>query len=604
MPSIPGLLMSCLLAIVNASGPNFSARSEDATLVVNEVKVLTLKSAVAGHSPTQRAALAAKRLMGSRGAAEIDIKRLRKGHLLMAGANVILQIGAADARAYQATTADLAVRWQASINAAIALPPIELAKKEVTVPVGGTGSIVGVGREFASATLSVSNPATVTAKRVEGKLVIFGRSPGEATLTLTGSQSAETVSVRVMPFAANFPQTLEVQVVGTPASAASILAIVKGAIQTRLVTLPGSSIQISQIDAGALMPGRTATVPVKVSVQSPDALTSAGEVTVRVSNAVLAHRPESELWYCNDPERVQHPQSLYRGTLRRDVAVRLLYHHINDSALPLFLRVDVLNPSDQPAQLVLIPGDAKPDKNPVLAGLQAGDAFLRAWLDGSGEIVTIPPGKSLPLAFRRLGPLDTSSGLCYLRMLPGGPESLKVNVTATPAVPLDVRWFAASQSPTPWREVPLPDLRASDYGAVADSDHVYPNPFKNVSVTYRVGGNFGFLRVGQNPIAGKDEGQALDGNFGVIYRITALATNPTDKPATIEVLFESSAGYSGAMIVVDGELRKVNPMQPKTELQLARFRLEPGQSKEVSLMTIPLSGSSYPATITVRPVTF
>ncbi len=39
----------------------------------------------------------------------------------------------------------------------------------------------------------------------------------------------------------------------------------------------------------------------------------------------------------------------------------------------------------------------------------------------------------------------------------------------------------------------------------------------------------------------------------------------------------------------------------KEEAKLAKVRLMPGAQKTLTLTTVPLSGSSYPATLVVRP---
>jgi hypothetical protein len=278
----------------------------------------------------------------------------------------------------------------------------------------------------------------------------------------------------------------------------------------------------------------------------------------------------------------------------------MLYHHINDSYQGLYLRVFMSNTGTVPANVVIIPGDSK-DKNPVLAGVLAADPFFRSWVYGSGEVVTIPPGGTLPIAFRRLAPQETSSGLCYLRLLGGGPSDLTVTTEAVVPYDLDEKWQAALRTPTPWREVGAPTDLAPAY-ASEHTQVIYPRPFKNEEFTYSAGGNFSFFRIGHKPIARQDQGQALEGNFGVIYNIQAKAENNTDSAADIELVFETSAGYSGGIFLLDGQFIRLPLMQAKAEARLARFRLEPGATKTLNVSTIPLSGSSYPATLVLRPV--
>jgi hypothetical protein len=601
MMSAARFVLPCLLflgATLNAFG---AIRSDGATLVVHEVPVLTLKGTVAGFDPAKRATLAAKRLASMPEGAKLSVKREGKAHLLLADGTTILQIDPSDAKAYGTTTAALAETWLAALQRAAALPAVRLSKSQIVLPVGGSATVEMIGKDVPVATFA-SSSAAVAAERSAAGLVVRGLQPGESTVTATGPTGSATLTVRVLPMAAEFPQSLGVEVVGAPATSEMVASTVQGAVQTRFAALPAAKVTLGKIEAGAVAGGISTIVNVRVKVEAPDAFPAEGVVSVRVANPGLRHIPETELWYCNEPERVTGPQELFRGTLRPEQPVRALYHYINDSSAPLFLRADVVNASEVPARVAIIPGDSTPHRNPVLAGLDAADRFLREWLAGSGEIVTIPPGQSLPLVLRNLGRLDTASGLCYLRLLPGGPESLRVVVNATDPTPLDARGQAAERSPTPWREIGFIPTSADRLDRRGDNALVFPNPFKEESVTYRVGGNFGFLRIGQKPIPRKEGGRPLDGNFGVVYRVQARAENPTDRAANVEVVFEASAGYSGALFVVNGELRRISPIQPKQEVQLLRFRLEPGESRDVRLLTVPLSGSSYPATLAVRPV--
>jgi len=514
---------------------------------------------------------------------------------------VLLEISPAEAKSQSSSANGLAVQWAGALHAALILPPLKLEAKTVKVPVGGQTTIGLVGSEAGKATISSSDAAILTVGHHTGTIVLKGGSRGTVTVTIQGAQSVETMSIKVEPYAAKFPQNLTVNVVGAPAAADMVAAVVEGGVKTSLVTEQNRDLKVTAPKDVRVPVGEVRTIPVRVRVTAPDSFPAEGLAIVRVVNAGLSPREESELWYCNEPESLKGPSILFRGEIRAERPVRMLYHHINDSPQTLYLDVEIHNPSDVPARLVLIPGDSRPDTNAVRAGLQAAEPFFQAYLTGSGEVVTIPPHSRIPLSFRRLGKAECGSGLAYLRLLPDGPEKLVVHADARPAAPLSEPWSSAAGSPTPWRET----------GALADaapivsgelSDLVFPNPFSEDSVEYQVGGKFAFGRIGQKPIPRKTKGDPLQGNFGVIYRINATATNPTDRPVDVEVVFDASAGYSGALFVIDGVLRRLPLMQPKAEYQLARFRLAPGAKKVVRLMTIPLSGSSYPATVVIRPV--
>lgn len=220
----------------------------------------------------------------------------------------------------------------------------------------------------------------------------------------------------------------------------------------------------------------------------------------------------------------------------------------------------------------------------------------------SGELLVIPPRHSMPISLKRLGPRDTVSGLVYMALLEGGPESVLVRADAKQTFQPDSRWLAALNSNSPWRVVGMLPTRGDDAMAKVLSDHIYPQPFKDVEVNYMVGGRHGFVRIGQQPIISQAGDRYLDGNFGVIYKIRAKVENPTSAPADIELVFEASAGYSGALFAVNGQVLRTPLLQPKDERRILTLKVEPGASREFTLHTIPLSGGSYPATLALRPL--
>jgi hypothetical protein len=267
----------------------------------------------------------------------------------------------------------------------------------------------------------------------------------------------------------------------------------------------------------------------------------------------------------------------------------------------MHVRVQVVNDNDEDAQIALMPGDCSPDKNPVRAGLKAALQYFRAWTTASGEVVTVPAHSTIPISLRRLSIGETTSGLCGLRLL-SGPKAVLLRTDAWPPFPLEPNWQGALVSSTPWRVVgshPINDFDRAPYQA---SLHIYPNPYRAEEVQYTVGGRYGFVRIGQKPIARQDKTSQLDGNFGVIYNIEANVENKTSESTEIEVVFESSAGYSGGIFYVDGQVVETPLMQPKAETRIAHFRIEPGTNKRFAIVTLPLSGSSYPSTITIRPM--
>jgi hypothetical protein len=596
------VLVFIALAVLAGTSLATSVRADGATLLVNEVPVLTLRTAPANATPSARAANLAAALRAMPSINPVSVQKTRTDHRIIAGGKTVLIIDAREASAQGSTTAALATQWSQRLRSALILPPLRVSETYVRLGGGATRTIALTGSRAHEAVVESADEQVVVARKSGGSIVVTATGVGSTNVVVGVAGAMLTIEVEVRPYAANFPQTLTATVTGNPATIETVQGAVAGAVRNQMQSMPMSELAVSAIPTAQLAPGESRSFTVKVAATAPEAMPRDGTVTVSVRNLSMQHRRETHLWYCNDPENVFHPGPLFNAALRVDQPARLLYHHMNAGRNPLFINVQVVNNSDTGARVLLIPGDSKPDKNPVLVGLLAADQFVKNWVRFSGEVLEIPPRSALPVSIRRVYPGQTMSGLAYLRLLEGGPEQLTVRTDALVPFGTDARWGAALASSTPWREVGVRRLSAFEAVLAPMTDHVYPDPFREETFSYEVGGRYGFLRIGQRPIARKYEGKALDGNFGVVYNIRANAANPTDQAIDVEVVFEASAGYSGALFFVNEEYKRTPLLQPKAEYQIARFRLGPSESRNLRITTVPLSGSSYPSTLTMRPV--
>jgi hypothetical protein len=576
-----------------------SANARGDRVYVNEELVLTLKYGNS-DSLSKKAANISARISKLDAQSPLSLK-VEDGFVkIMSGDFIVLTVEDGEASAQGQSVEGLASSWLTNIRGALALPPIQLGKSEVKLQAGAKAEVATLGSEVAAATVSNSDPTVAAIFHKQDVLYVRAIAVGESTVTLTGPTTTKTLRILVQPLAAVLPQTLDVELTGDPTTQETVAGAVEGAIRTRVMCQPGAELQYTMPTVTGVAFEGTETFQIPVHVAAPDSFPSEGNVTIQVHNVPLAGKHESQLWYSNYPEDICKVGNLFAAELEVDSPARLLYHHFNKTDGPLDVSVRVINNSSQPARLLVIPGDSPPNRNPVLAGYRAGDQFLRNWISFSGEIVTIPANSELPLSLRKLLTGETVSGLCYLRLLGGGPKQLLVRTDAVNTESIDPSDELAYGTSTPWRVIGPQPVKASDNEA-SMSKEVYPSPFRTQNVVYKVGGKFGFASIGLKPLKSADSLQSLDGNFGVVYTIHAQMENPTSVPAEIEVVFESSAGYSGGLFVVDGTLVRTRLLQPKEEALITKLHLDPGESKSITVLTCPLSGGSYPATITVRP---
>ncbi len=581
-----------VLAVVSGAP---TVRLSGASVYVNEVLVLTLKAG----SNEKRAASVAESFRKLEPDSELTLEGDSRTMRIKDGDRVVLTVARLEAKAHNLSVADLAKGWLNNLRKAIAVAPIVLPADTIKLPLGASRTFELGGSAVLKTEVQSDDAKIATATRSGTKLLILAKNYGDANLTLTAGESVKNIRVRVLPFAATLPQSFTMAVTGDPALPETVRGALETALWTRFQSAPGTESTFKLPEVSSINPEESKTFTIPVKVGGEDAFPVEGQITVTIRNEAIAYRAESDLWYCNEPENVSRFQNLFAAELSANQPVRLLYHHLNTMATSLEIDAKAINESDKPARLLVLPGD-KRDRNPVLAGLMAGDQLLRSWIRFSGEVVTIPPRSSVSLALRKLAPQETLSGLAYVRLLPGGPAKVLFRVDSVPFDGDDARLDAAS-SAAPWRRLAPEALNGRTSDRLTISKHIYPYPFKTEAVDFTVGGRHGFVRIGQKPIS-RPEGKGLDGNFGVFYTIEAKVDNPLPDPVDIEVVFEASAGYSGAIFVVNGEVKRTPLLQPKEELQIMKIRLQPGEKKQFTFMTVPLSGSSYPATIVVRPV--
>lgn len=597
--------LSCFIVLfVFVCGASYASvvKADGASVYIHGVKVLTLRATSGRLTPKARASILAATIEKTSKKGEVETKKVGKDYQIRVDGRLVLTVTAPEAKLNASSPQSLAQRWASNIRKALQTPPLVVDTQGLRVPLGANRVIAASGTQFAQAKIESRNPEILKVGRVGNGVAYKAIGFGRTVVVVTAGDIVRTVPIAIMPMAANLPKNLVAVVSGNPASVETVDGAIESAIRTQLGADPKAKLKIEFPQGTQVLPGESRRYTAQVRAEGPEVLPAEGPVFVTVKNVALGRKPESELWYCNEPENLKKPGLLFVAPLRPETPSRMLYHHVNMMPNALVVMVEAINDSDQTARLMVIPGDSKPDRNPVRAGIEAADQFMKGWANSSGEVIEIPPFSRLPISMRRIAHGQTMSGLCYLRLLDQGPDQITIRTEAKPPTPMDSRWQAAMQSSAPWRHVGAQRMVKMDRDPILPSVHIYPNPYKEEAGIYQVGGRHTFFRIGERPIARADKLDKLSGNFGVTYTINAVVENPTAAASQVELVFEASAGYSGALFYVNGQFVRTPLLQPKTEAQIAKFTVEPGASKSLSIITVPLSGSSYPATLTIRPV--
>jgi hypothetical protein len=601
---MPRLVFLLLLLASVASSWATDARVSGSTLIVNEVEIATVQTGAGAFTPAKKAAAAANVLLTWKKGQEVKAAapvNPEGDWVIQLNNRRVLTISQDEADSQRESAADLASIWVKALNKALNLPPLVADSGRVVLPPDGTMMLTLTGTHARKATLGQSTKGIVEIKRATGILKIKALAVGDSVLTILYGPYILKIPINILPYAAKLPQKLDAQVFGSPADSSLVRSAVLTAVMQNLKRPDYSAVQLGQFNVSGLNAGNEQTIRIPIKIEAAGHFPSRGDITINVRNTGNLKREEDVLFYSNEPENLSGPGRLYYGEIASNKTARLLVHHCNRTRVGLTSVYLLANQNKVPIRVAISMGDAEPDQNPTLAGYRAGDLFFRGWLAQAATVIEIPPESALPFIFRRMAPNDTSSCLATIQHLGGGDLPLRIIGEAVLPQSLPSVLKVDSYPARPWeglRALPLDTLVFNINGTPS---HVYPSPSRQETFDYQHGGPWAFVRIGQKAIPNDSGSGVLLGNFGVHYYIEGTISNPTDRPAKIDVLFEASAGYSGALFLVNGQYMAANILQSKATFMLKKVNLEPGGSERIRIQTIPLSGANYPATIIIRP---
>ncbi len=583
-----------LLAAVqwaSAFTPRVSAQGPQ--VLINGRIAIRFRTPNAGLTPEQRAAITAERIRNlvnqQVSVLSIYAKPDRRQARVLAGETLICIATAAEARASETSPLALASSWAANIRNLLSMPAIVLSNKQITVPLGETRKVAVGGAATGPITAKSDRSDVATAApATDGRyILVTGQQVGSAVVTVEVERESESLIVTVKKYAGNVPGTAFAEVTGNPCPASLVSYAAMQAAQRSAVVEAGATIRVEGME-GADTPldqRMTRQVRVRMSITGPGYIDRSGVCTVEVHNTAMPRDEAKYLFYSNYPERFTKYQELFAGKIVPDESARILYHHQNAMGKRARLVVELVNPRPVTAVYRVFRSVAAPIVDTILVGYIAGAGFLKHELSNASVIERVPPKSRLVLVSDVLAHMETASGILQVRQLAG--EESYVRVAAIPPEP-DYTAQVGSIGPAP--EFFAPQL----------SEHVYGAPWKTLEAEYVVGQRWAFIPIGRHAITSHDAKRRLDGNYGVTYKIEVRVKNPTDQEKKVQVLFDPAAGIASGVFVIDGSFVSAKYAKPPHEISLATYRLKPGETRNVKILTLPLAGSNYPATLIVR----
>jgi hypothetical protein len=424
-------------------------------------------------------------------------------------------------------------------------------------------------------------------------LFLAGRSASAQPIELPSPAPAPLE----LPPAGVIPPTISIDVTGSPATEADVLAAqIRAALnrQIRPTLRPGAAINYGAIVPWPLLPlatGSRTAVDVTTTIDADASAPVTGVTTVNVYNVVVGSAKPRVLFLSDDPEYLQSEGVVFRGDVGSGRPARLYYYH-SDIGLPRDL--DVLVSAAVPARVQLIASEAGPDLDVMSVGHTVSRDLLRFERSDEGVVVDVEPGRPFVVRHGLLLQGEVVAGAVDVHVVSGGPVT--VSVLASPAGSRPDALLAGPRvSFDGHRRHGTFDL--DGFGAIAES---YTVGGPDVAAQY--GGRSPTLPNTDPNDPGRDFG-----DYGVLHQIAVTLINPSDTPQTVYLYEKPLGGPVRSTFVIDGQLKELGCVRLPQPYWVTTYELPPRFTGLSSIVTMTDGGSFYPlefgATAT-QPLTY
>jgi hypothetical protein len=467
--------------------------------------------------------------------------------------------------------------WAKALRTLLSLEPLNASPSQVLVPFGESRvvKIGGASKGQINFALSPSGVVSATVDQDSRQITLDALVPGAGEMQIVVDGDSITVPFYVKKYAGRV-QNAFLALTGNGPGRDALRDLARDAVERNLQLEPGATDKIDDsFQVPWAIPSQGATINVPVTLQGPALIPVKSTASVKLVKEIVDRDEPNLLFYSNNPEMLRkYYGALYTQEIKTNQAVRVLYHH--QSAMSAAVRFSFLiKNGDTPARLQIIDGAASPQIDTFQIGHRAAAKFFPKWLTDSGYVQDLDPGETITLQDQILTHDMTTSGIYHFVLLRGDHVTVQLR-----ADPPDV----------------TPEVKPASL-----NPEVYPSPRKIINETYSVGGRWGFVSFGRQPILNHDSSHPLDGNYGVIYDMTIDLKNPTDQSNSADVVFDPAAGVARGVFIVDGKMVETTALRPPQEFLLGNYPLKPGEERKVHILTMPLAGSNYPARFAVRP---
>lgn len=491
-----------------------------------------------------------------------------------------------DAESQNTTLEALTKKWINNIKNALTKVSIYMKEKESVIPLNESQVkyLYGYDLNDVSFIVEDTNICDITYNSSTKTFDVFGKNLGSTNIKISNGLETIDYKVTVQKYAATFPKSISSYVTGNPCPSDLVYETLLKSIERDLVVEPNAKYKVNSIKwtKKNLYPTSKTGALVNITAYGDNYITKTKDVTFYVENIYSNNNTPDYLLYSNNPETVDKNQDLFTATLETDKCNRLLYHHMNKTGKTSFLLIEVINPNDTPVSLRLRKGNAKPQRDTIAIGIVAIKNFMNSDDNNISTFENIPPKSKTCIILDKLVNLNSSSGILQLWQTKGDNSILRIKMVSKTDLDTELNKI------TPYKGT----------GQFTSSDFIFDSPKEEFNETYTVGNQWVFINIGKNHLKNSKH-LKLYGNYGVSYNCNITIENPTNTVAKVRAYVDPTAGPLAGYFKVNNEYKLIHHIKPPKEGNLGIYYLNPGETKHITIKTIPVSGSNYPAKIVV-----
>ncbi len=451
-------------------------------------------------------------------------------------------------------------------------PPLSLSPDGLVVPVDENRTARIQGAPTEKPVLTNDSPHTAEVEFDGQQVQVRGLQPGQGTVTLDWGERRLELPYKVRYWAGRIPQRIDLSLTGPATHETVRQAVLRELLDS---VHPTASVELT-------LPGKFQEGGQTITIRARgwELLPVEREVGLTLSRSSLALEPAQALALSNRPEKIGSPGWLFDRLLPAG-PTRLLFHHRNNPGEVLrYVEVVVDNQDSRTARLHSVIASFGPSEDEIHVGHIATLRFVERLLQRQGQVLRIEPGQSRVIDRLKMKPGWTISGMAHLTPLDGAKLRLRVRVVS-PSEP-----FRDEYVVTP------PNTRTARGLFAADLEKAY---------SHILGSRYTYIDLGGEPFLEDPEtGESSPGNFGTVYRVQLVLHNPAEIPREAWLEFVPGGGPARGVVLVDRQLMDVAMGNSRTRIPLSRWTLEPGETREVVIETLPQSGSNYPVRLVVQ----